>query len=168
MNSSTILTFLVSLCVVAAVIETNYEVFTKQELIDKFSLHDGNFQAHSAINLGYPEDCNSSIIPPDNGSGSYGDLMYSRREYRDELLHRETFVNYNVSNHEDIVFWYGNFSTRCVTHVRSLNFGRERAWTKSIHVGNNNTYNTVEINVLVPVNKTVRMFFEIYGHQYRC
>ncbi|KAF2905373.1 hypothetical protein ILUMI_00806 [Ignelater luminosus] len=98
MNGSTILTFLVSLCVAAAVIETNYEVFTQQQLTDRFPLHDANFQVRCAINTGYPEGCNSSLIPPDNGNGSYGDLMYSRRDYKDKLLLRETFVNYDVSD----------------------------------------------------------------------
>ncbi|KAF2905371.1 hypothetical protein ILUMI_00804 [Ignelater luminosus] len=109
-------------------------------------------------------DATASIIPPDDGSGSYGDLTYGEKHESDQLLRRETYVSYNTTNAADqIVFWYGNFNTSCVTHVRSLNFGRERGWTKSIYVGNGNTSKTVEINFLIAANKIVRLLFEVYG-----
>ncbi|KAF2894942.1 hypothetical protein ILUMI_11238 [Ignelater luminosus] len=166
MTSSTILTFLFSLCVVAAVIGANYEIFTKQQLIGKFPFHDGNFQAHAAINPGYPEDCNSSIIPPDDGSGSYGDLTYySKPHLNDKLLLREIFINRNVSSQEQVVFWNEFFINTCVTHVKALNFGRDRAFTRSIYVNNTrHKGGNVDINVLILANNVVRMFFEVVGH----
>lgn len=146
MKTSTLIALLASLCMAAAFIETSYEVYTVPLLYGFLR-----------------NDTNSSIIPPDDNSGSYGDLFHSTKRNGDELLHRETFVNYNASKFEEIVFWYGRFNTSCVTHVRSLNFGRERAWTKSIDVsGHSNVI--VEINLLIPSNKTVRLFFEVYGY----
>lgn len=167
MNSSTVSTFLVISCVVAVVIGANYQVFTKQELIDKFPLHDVNFQAHGAVNLKFREDCNTSMIPPDNGAGDYGDLIYKKEsENSDKLLLREIFVNENVTSDEQIVFWSKKFQSKCVTNVKALNFGRDRAFAKSIYV-NFTEYNgdTVDINVLIPVRKQVRMFIEVFGYE---
>ncbi|KAF2894941.1 hypothetical protein ILUMI_11237 [Ignelater luminosus] len=165
MNNPTAVTVLVSVCAAVAVaIQSNVQVFTKQQLIDKLPLHDGNFQAHAAISSQYREDCNSSIIPPDDGAGSYGDLIYSEPRSLDDLLLREIFVNYNVSNEEQIVFWNKMFWSKCVNHVKVLNFGRDRAFTKYVYV--NNTMHqggNVDINLLIPVGKEVRMFFEVFG-----
>ncbi|KAF2905372.1 hypothetical protein ILUMI_00805 [Ignelater luminosus] len=88
-------------------------------------------------------DTNSSIIPPDDNNGFNDDFLHSQIYADDALLYREMFVNDNGSKSEEIYFWYGNFIMSCVTHVRSLNFGRERAWTKSIHVENNENDGTV-------------------------
>ncbi|KAF2894940.1 hypothetical protein ILUMI_11236 [Ignelater luminosus] len=164
MNSSTIVTFLVSVCVLAAVIESNVQVFTKQQLIDKLPLHEGNFQAHAAINTGYPEDCNSSIIPPDDGSGAYGDLIYMQGNQLGSLLLSEILLNVNISSEEEIVFWKQMFYSKCVSHVRVLNFGRERAFTKYIYANYTKSEGTnVDINVIIPANKAVRMIIEVYG-----
>lgn len=165
MNSSTVLTFLVCLCILAAVIEAKYQAFTKQQLIDWFPLHDANFQEHAVINSEYRDDCNTSIIPPDDGSSSFGDLIYSEPRNLDKVLLNEIFLNYNVSSDEHIVFWKKRFYKKCVSHVKVLNFGRERAFAKSISISHEKyDGDTVDIIVLIPANKEVRMIFEAFGY----
>lgn len=165
MITSTLSTFLVCIFVLAAATDGDYQVFTKQQLIDRYPLYDPNFQAHAAINSAYREDCNTSIIPPDDGSASYGDLIYSKPRKLDTALHKEVFVNYDVSSEEYIVFWSRMFHRECVSHVRVLNFGRERAFAKSINVEYQGSQGEkVDIILLIPANKEIRMIIEAYGY----
>lgn len=113
MNTLTFVTFLASVWV--AVINAKYQGFTKQELFD---IHDSNFHKHSTINSGYLED--SSTIPQDEGSASYGDMIYSKINETDTLLFSEILVNDNVTNKEETVSWNKMFSFNCIIHVKVL------------------------------------------------
>lgn len=168
MNSPIVLTLLVSLCVVAAITESKYEVFTKQQLIEKLLQPNSNYQGRGAINskYRYREDCNSSMIPPDDGSPSYGDLIYTKAiNESDTEVYTGIFVN-EVSNEEQIVFWSTLVKHKCVSHVKALNFGRQRAFTKSLYVTNKRYEGgLIHINLLIPADEHIRMIFEVTGRE---
>jgi len=164
MGSSTVIILLAFFCMVTAIFDTSYRTYTKQDLVDGLFNRDQRYKDERTVNRGYPEDCNTTLAPPDDLSGDFGDLLYRWRQPGDELLLRETFLNDKESYKEQIVFWSGNFNRTYITSVRSLNFGRERGWTRSIHVYNKTSVD-VDINVIIPANTTVRLFFEVYGYR---
>lgn len=142
-------------CFATVFCDTDIYILTKNEVLEKLQSSKNNLDSK----LSGPGFKNESSVPLDNNN-NYGDLFHSRRESGDILLIRETLLNELSSSEELYIYWYGKFPAR-LSHVRVLNFGRERGYTQQISTRNNEGY--AETYITIPPYKSVRMFVEIYG-----
>lgn len=96
-------------------------------------------------------------IPEDDG-GNYGDLLHLERKGGDSLILRETIINQISHGPQDLRI--SGYLPPKITHIRALNFGRERAFVYMI-ANNENGY--VQINMAIKAKLQVRVSIEVYG-----
>lgn len=109
----------------------------------------------------YSEDANFQVSFQDDVYENDGDLMHLARADGDELLLRESVINEEVSAATRNLYWYGHFRVP-LSHVRILNFGKFRAFTKLI--ASINDMGRTEAVIEVPANRSIRIFVEVYGY----
>lgn len=118
-----------------------------------------DFQNSSNVNIVFANDeFEYDYIPDDNG-GNYGDLLLSQRQFGDVLIFRETIINEVSGNFQDLQV-KGSLRGVRITHLRALNFGRERAYVYRLWYTDSGDVGAV---MTIRPNFQVRVFIEIYG-----
>ncbi|GLV35931.1 hypothetical protein CBL_09851 [Carabus blaptoides fortunei] len=77
----------------------------------------------------------TGLLPYDDGSSNFGDLIHLQKGLRDVLVYSEVLTNDPCSDSETNVQWSGRFPGYMVTQVRVLNVGRQRAFCSFIGSG---------------------------------
>ncbi|KAL3284483.1 hypothetical protein HHI36_018644 [Cryptolaemus montrouzieri] len=99
-------------------------------------------------------------LPDDDGTTNWGDLVHGNRQSGDSLIVRDLII-YPTVNSLDLHIDYNPAfrNHRNITSVRFINVGRQRAFCVEIYI----YYYGIEVDLIIPAFKDVRVFLEVYG-----
>ncbi|KAL3284490.1 hypothetical protein HHI36_018651 [Cryptolaemus montrouzieri] len=101
-------------------------------------------------------------LPDDDGTTNWGDQVRKTRQDGDSLLLRD-FVIWPKISSKNQYMEYSAFSTTPlnITSARFINVGRQRAYCVDLIVNDDG----IDIYYIIPPEKDMRVFVEIYGFQ---